>query len=113
MLIVVYLEFVCLFGPCPGQTSLDYIYGNISIVRTVIDAMRPFRSDTILLVVSNPVDLITSVVQKLSGLPKSQVLGSGTFIDSMRLRGLIADRAGVSAQGFCVFCDCLTKGVPD
>lgn len=80
-----------------GQTTIDYTSRNISIVRNIIEAMTPFRSDTILLVVANPVDLLTSIAQELSGLPASQVLGSGTFLDSVRLRGLMADRAGVSS----------------
>lgn len=58
--------------------------------------MKPFRPDAILLVVATPVDLLTSIAQRLSGLPPSQVLGSGTFLDSVRLRGLVADRAGAS-----------------
>lgn len=81
-----------------GQTTIDYTSRNISIVRNIIEAMTPFRSDTILLVVANPVDLLTSIAQELSGLPASQVLGSGTFLDSVRLRGLMADRAGVAAK---------------
>lgn len=58
--------------------------------------MKPFRSDSILLVLANPVDLLTSMAQGLSSLPASQVLGYGTFLDSVRLRGLLADRAGAS-----------------
>jgi L-lactate dehydrogenase len=54
--------------------------------------MKPFRSDTILLLVSNPVDVLTSLAQELSGLPKSQVMGSGTFLDSVRLRRLLANK---------------------
>lgn len=84
----------------PGQTSIEYTYRNIAIIRSIFKAMRPFRSDTILLVVANPVDLLTSLAQELSGLPTSQVLGSGTFLDSVRLRGLLADRAGVRAHKY-------------
>ena len=80
-----------------GETKLHSVYRNVSIVRRAIDSMTPFKSDTILVIVSNPVDLLTSLAQKLSGLPTSQVLGSGTFLDSVRLRGLVADKAGVSA----------------
>jgi L-lactate dehydrogenase len=79
----------------PGQTSLDYLYRNTGILRSVVNEMKPFRSNTILLVVANPVDLLTSLAKELSGLPPSQVLGSGTFLDSVRLRGLLADKAGV------------------
>jgi L-lactate dehydrogenase len=57
--------------------------------------MKPFRSDSILLLVSNPVDVLTSLAQELSGLPKSQVMGSGTFLDSVRLRRLLAHKLGV------------------
>lgn len=74
----------------------------MSIVREVVETMKPFRSDTILLIVSNPVDLLTSLAHELSGLPTSQVLGSGTFLDSVRLRGLVAVRAGVSTRGSCI-----------
>lgn len=58
--------------------------------------MTPFKSDTILLVVSSPVDLLTSLALKLSQLPPSQVLGSGTYLDSVRLRGMLADKIEVS-----------------
>jgi L-lactate dehydrogenase len=78
-----------------GETSAQHMYRNLGIVRSVIQAMRPFRDDAILLVVSNPVDLLTTLALQLSGLPASQVLGSGTLLDSVRLRGLLAGRAGV------------------
>jgi L-lactate dehydrogenase len=71
------------------------MHRNISVIRNVVKAMTPFRSDAIVLVVSNPVDLLTSIAQELAGLPKFQVFGSGTFLDSVRLRGLLADKAGV------------------
>ncbi|KAH8902823.1 lactate dehydrogenase [Coniochaeta sp. PMI_546] len=86
-----------------GGTSIEYTYRNISIVRNVVNAMRPFRSDAILVVVANPVDLLTSLAQKISKLPPSQVLGSGTFLDSTRLRGLMADRIGVAANSIDIY----------
>lgn len=58
--------------------------------------MTPLKSDTILIVVSSPVDLLTSLALKLSQLPPSQVLGSGTYLDSVRLRGMLADKIEVS-----------------
>lgn len=60
--------------------------------------MKPFRSDTILLLVANPVDVLTYFAQKFSGLPKEQVIGSGTFLDSARLRGILAAKAEVAAS---------------
>ena len=75
---------------------MQHLYHKIAIVQGIVNEARPFRSDTILLIVANPVDLLTSLAQELSGLPTSQVLGSGTFLDSVRIRGLLAERAGVS-----------------
>lgn len=80
-----------------GETNMMRRYQNISIMKSALNTIKPFRSDAILVVVANPVDLLTSVAQELSGLPASQVLGSGTFLDSVRLRGLLADKVGVRA----------------
>jgi L-lactate dehydrogenase len=79
----------------PGQPSMDYTDRNISIVRSIMKEMSPFRSDAIIIVVANPVDLLTSIVQELSGLPRHQVLGSGTFLESIRLRGIVASELKV------------------
>jgi L-lactate dehydrogenase len=80
-----------------GQPGIEKLYHSIAVVGSAVKAMKPFRSDTILLLVSNPIDLVTTFAQGLSGLPRSQVLGSGTFLDSVRLRGLLADKTGVRA----------------
>lgn len=81
-----------------GETSTQHNYQKVSIIRSIINEMKPFRSDTILLVVANPVDLLTSLAYDLSDLPASQVLGSGTFLDSVRIRSLLAEKSGVRAQ---------------
>ena len=60
--------------------------------------MKPFRPDTVLLLVANPVDVLTYFAQKYSDLPKQQVIGSGTFLDSARLRGILATKAEVAAS---------------
>jgi L-lactate dehydrogenase len=60
--------------------------------------MKPFRLDTVLLVVANPVDVLTYFAQKYADLPKQQVIGSGTFLDSARLRGILAGKAEVAAS---------------
>lgn len=79
-----------------GETTLDHLYRNISIVRNVLKAITPLRPDSVLVVASNPCDLLTSLAQKLSGLPAAQVIGVGTCLDSLRLRGLISDHTEVS-----------------
>ncbi|KAL4781552.1 hypothetical protein BJX76DRAFT_335034 [Aspergillus varians] len=86
-----------------GQTSLDYLYRNAGILRSIVTEMKPFRWDTILLVVANPVDLLTSLAKELSGLPANQVLGSGTFLDSVRLRGMVADWADIAANSLDLY----------
>ncbi|GAB1214605.1 hypothetical protein ATERTT37_003769 [Aspergillus terreus] len=86
-----------------GETSMQHRYRNMAILRGVLEAMRPFKPDAILLVVANPVDLLTSLAHEISGLPTSQVLGSGTFLDSVRLRGLLAEATGVSANSIDLY----------
>jgi L-lactate dehydrogenase len=81
-----------------GQTNISLANRNITIIRGVMNALTPLRSDAILIVVSTPVDLLTSLVQRLSGLPVSQVIGSGTFLDSVHLRGLVADKIQARIQ---------------
>ncbi|KAH8602190.1 lactate dehydrogenase/glycoside hydrolase [Bisporella sp. PMI_857] len=80
----------------PGETRLDLIKKNIHVLRSVIEGMQPIRPDAILLLVSNPVDVLTFFAQKLSGLPQNQVFGSGTLLDSIRLKGMLAKLAGVA-----------------
>lgn len=72
--------------------------------------MTPFQQDAVLIVVSNPVDLLTMLVQQTSGLPASQVIGSGTFLDSVRLRGMVADCAKVRPISFKTF-DCISANL--
>ncbi|KAF3009748.1 hypothetical protein E8E13_009401 [Curvularia kusanoi] len=81
-----------------GESRTDLIGRNKSILKSAISDMQPFASNTILLLVANPVDIITYFAQQYSSLPKSRVLGSGTFLDSARLRGALASAAGVSAS---------------
>lgn len=82
----------------PGESRTDLIGRNKSILQSAIKDMQPFANHTILLLVANPVDVITYFAQKYSDLPKSQVIGSGTFLDSARLRGELASKAEVAAS---------------
>ncbi|KAL2869563.1 lactate/malate dehydrogenase family protein [Aspergillus lucknowensis] len=86
-----------------GQTSSEHLYHNTGILRSIVNEMKPFRPETILLVVANPVDLLTSLAKELSGLPASQVIGSGTFLDSERLRGLVAENARIAANSLDLY----------
>ncbi|KAK0641840.1 lactate dehydrogenase [Cercophora newfieldiana] len=86
-----------------GQSGLDAASRNVSIVRNVVDALCPVRPDAILLVVSNPVDLLTTLALERSRLPPEQVIGAGTFLDSARLRALMAGRIGIASNSIDVY----------
>lgn len=69
-----------------GETRLDLVKKNISIFKSIIPEIKKRQYDGIILVVSNPVDILTTVTLKLSGLQKNKILGSGTVLDSARLK---------------------------
>ncbi|KAJ3171657.1 hypothetical protein HDU88_007737 [Geranomyces variabilis] len=80
----------------PNESRIDLIGRNKEILGSVIDSMKPFKKESVILLVSNPVDVLTHIAQKLSGLPVGQVIGSGTFLDSVRLRGELAKTLNVA-----------------
>jgi malate/lactate dehydrogenase len=82
----------------PGESRTDLIDRNRHILRSVINDMKPLKKSAILLLVANPVDILTYFALEFSGLPKQHVIGSGTYLDSARLRGAIAAKAGVAAS---------------
>lgn len=79
-----------------GESRLDLVQRNTDILKGIIPKLVEYSPDTILLVVSNPVDILTYVAWKLSGLPKSRVIGSGTNLDSSRFRFLMSRRLNVA-----------------
>jgi L-lactate dehydrogenase len=79
----------------PGDTRLDLIDRNLKVLKSILQSLQPIRSDTILLIVANPVDILTLFAQRFSGLPQSQVLGSGTLLDSIRLTRILASKLKV------------------
>lgn len=83
----------------PGETRIDLLNRNGKIFKDIIsNIMKYAPSDVIILVVTNPVDILTYVTYKLSGLPKSQVIGSGTVLDTSRLKYLISRHTGVDPR---------------
>lgn len=70
----------------PGETRLDLVNKNVFIFKSIIPRIREVGFEGILLIVSNPVDVLTYAAMKMSGLPESHVLGSGTVLDSARLK---------------------------
>lgn len=79
-----------------GESRLDLVQRNTDILKHLIPKLVEYSPDTTLLIVSNPCDILTYVAWKLSGLPKSRVIGSGTNLDSSRFRFLLAQRLHVA-----------------
>lgn len=79
-----------------GESRLNLVQRNCDILKGIIPPLVKLSPDCILLVVSNPVDILTYVAWRLSGLPKNRVIGSGTNLDSSRFRFLMSQRLGVA-----------------
>lgn len=82
----------------PGQTRLELAEVNTRIMKQITNSVMKSGFDGIIVVASNPVDLMSYVVWKVSGLPKNRVIGSGTVLDTARLRYLMADYLKVSSK---------------
>ena len=82
----------------PGQTRLELAEVNTKIMKSITKQIMASGFNGIIVVASNPVDLMTYVVAKVSGLPKNQVFGSGTVLDTARLRYLLADYFEISSK---------------
>ena len=87
----------------PGQTRLELAGTNVEICRALIPKLLDAAPDAVIVMVTNPVDVLTLAAQKFSGLPPHRVLGSGTVLDSARLRDLIARHFGVASQSVHAF----------
>ena len=87
----------------PDETRLDLVHKNVGIFKSIIPeiASRDFKG--ILLVVANPVDILTAVAQKLSGLPENRVIGSGTVLDTGRLKTRLSEHLGVDSRSIHAF----------
>lgn len=81
-----------------GETRLSLVERNIAIYKNILEDVVKYCPDCIILVVSNPVDILTYVTLKLTGFPSSRVMGSGTVLDSARFRGLLAKEMGIDAR---------------
>ena len=82
----------------PGQTRLELAEVNTKIVKTITQNIMKSGFNGVIIVASNPVDLMAYVVYKVSGLPKNKVIGSGTVLDTARLRYMLADYLKVSSK---------------
>lgn len=85
-------------GPKPGETRLDIINKNLSIFKTIVPEVVKYSPDAMLLVVSNPVDILTYITYKLSGLPAHRVIGSGTVLDTSRFKYMLSEHFEIDAR---------------
>ncbi len=82
----------------PGQTRNDLLAANVKIFEDIIPQIITHAPDTILIIATNPVDIMTSVALKISGFPTNRVFGSGTVLDTARFRTLLGYHLGVSPK---------------
>ncbi len=82
----------------PGETRLDLVHKNVAIFKSIIPEIAKRNFGGVLLIVANPVDILTYVAQKLSGLPENRVIGSGTVLDSARLKYALGEHLGVDSR---------------
>ena len=82
----------------PGETRLDLVHKNVEIFKSIIPEIAKLHYQGILLIVSNPVDILTHVALKLSGLPESRVIGSGTVLDTARFKYILGEHLGVDPR---------------
>lgn len=82
----------------PGETRLDLVKKNTAIFKSIVPEVARYNPNGILLIATNPVDVLTYVSWKLSGLPATRVIGSGTILDTARFRYLLSQHFGVDSR---------------
>jgi len=87
----------------PGDTRLDLMKKNAGIIKKIVEDVMAHNDNPIILVVSNPVDVMTYIAYMESGLPKERVFGLGTMLDTIRLRSAVAADFGVDSNTVEVF----------
>lgn len=90
-------------GQKPGESRLELVHKNVEIFKSIIPEISKRNYKGILLIVSNPVDIMTYTALRLSGLPSNQVFGSGTVLDTARLKYLLGEHLGVDARSVHAF----------
>lgn len=82
----------------PGETRLDLIHKNVAIMKSIVCELKRVQVEGYLLIVANPVDILTHVALKESGFPKNRVFGSGTVLDTARFKYLLSQKLEVDAR---------------
>lgn len=87
----------------PGQTRLDLLSQNIEIVNSIFTEVNKYNKDAIIIVLSNPVDILTTAICKITGRSSEKVIGSGTLLDTARLQRYLADLFDITADDINLF----------
>lgn len=87
----------------PGESRVELLGRNHAILSSIIGQLMAVNRYAVLLIVSNPVDVLTYMAQKLSGLPAGRVIGSGTVLDTARLKYLVGQHVGVDSRNVHAF----------
>lgn len=87
----------------PGETRIDLVKKNTAILKSIIPEITRRNKECILLILSNPVDILTYITLKISGFTKNRVIGSGTVLDTARLKYLLAEHLGVDSRNVHAF----------
>ncbi len=90
-------------GQKPGETRLDLVKKNVAIFKSIIPEISKRNRDAIMLIVANPVDILTYAAAKLSGYPESRVIGTGTVLDTARLKYLLGQHLAVDPRAVHAF----------
>ena len=85
-------------GRKPGQTRIDLAQTNVNILKEITPQIVAVAPKALYVIVSNPVDIMTYVFTKISGLPESQIIGSGTILDTARLRYDLSNHFGIAQK---------------
>lgn len=87
----------------PGQSRIDLLCTNYEIIKNVIQGMKPLNPGLIIIMVANPVDILTHLAQRIAGLPTNQVFGSGTLLDTQRLRYSISRAFNIAQESIHLY----------
>ena len=90
-------------GQKPGETRLDLVKKNVGIFKSIIPQIAEVNKEAIMLIVANPVDILTYAAWKLSGYPENRVFGSGTTLDTARFKYLLGQHLAVDSRSIHAF----------
>lgn len=86
-------------GQRPGESRIDLLKRNATVFEDILGkTLKYCDTNTVILIVTNPVDILTYVATKISGYPKNKIIGSGTVLDTARLKYLIGEHTGIDAR---------------